>query len=64
MMELEALTPLHIGSGGMITPMEYVVDDDFYRVDMDKLFQDPEFDSEFLISSVGKGERVILNEQF
>ncbi|RLF37521.1 MAG: type III-A CRISPR-associated RAMP protein Csm5 [Thermoplasmata archaeon] len=41
-----ALSPIHVGSGEEITPVEYVVDDAFHRIDMDSLFEDPEFDRE------------------
>ena len=41
---LEVLSPIHIGNGLEISPMEYVVDDSgFYRVDMDSLFRDKDF---------------------
>lgn len=41
--EIEVISPVHIGSGGKISPIEYVVADKFYRTDMDQLFEDKEF---------------------
>ncbi|MBP7892731.1 MAG: type III-A CRISPR-associated RAMP protein Csm5 [Firmicutes bacterium] len=44
--EGEALTPLHIGSGNSIVPMEYCFASDepkLIRIDMDALFRSPEF---------------------
>lgn len=44
--EGEVLTPLHIGSGSRIVPMEYCFGPNgckFIRVDMDSLFRSPEF---------------------
>jgi len=38
--EIEVISPVHIGSGGTISPIEYVVENNFYRVDMDRLFED------------------------
>jgi len=50
--ELEVLTPLHVGSGKKIYPLEYVIDGDFIRVDMDKLFTDSAFQMErFILES-------------
>ncbi|HOK79947.1 MAG TPA: type III-A CRISPR-associated RAMP protein Csm5 [bacterium] len=38
------LTPVHIGSGNAISPLEYFINDNkFCRIDMDGLFQDPAF---------------------
>jgi hypothetical protein len=35
--EIEVISPVHIGSGGVtINPIEYVVEDKFYRVDFYK----------------------------
>jgi len=47
--ELEVLTPLHIGSGERIYPIEYMIDEDFIRIDMDKLFADSSFQIERFI---------------
>ena len=41
--DLEVLTPTHVGNGGDINPIEYWIDDDFARVHMDRLFADPDF---------------------
>jgi CRISPR type III-A-associated RAMP protein Csm5 len=39
--ELETLSPLHVGNGREITPIEYVVEgDNFYRVDVDGMLRD------------------------
>ncbi len=41
---IKALSPVHIGSGEEITPLEYLFHDGkFIRLDMDGLFKDPEF---------------------
>jgi CRISPR-associated protein Csm5 len=47
--EMEILTPLHIGSGEKIYPLEYVIDKEFIRVNMDKLFAEPSFQREMFI---------------
>lgn len=41
--KIEILSPVHIGNGGKISPIEYVVDDKFNRIDMDELFRDKDF---------------------
>lgn len=42
--KLKILTPVHIGSGNEISPLEYLIEENkFYRLDMDGLFQDPDF---------------------
>lgn len=41
--KLETLSPVHIGSGKEISPIEYLVGDDFTRLNMDGLFSDPDF---------------------
>jgi len=38
------ISPIHIGNGNEISPMEYVIDEKFYRIDMDDLFKDRNFD--------------------
>jgi len=53
--ELEVISPVHIGSGGTISPIEYVVEDNFYRVDMDGLFEDDGFDTEGFIEDAKAG---------
>ncbi|MDI6890222.1 MAG: type III-A CRISPR-associated RAMP protein Csm5 [Thermodesulfovibrionales bacterium] len=47
--EIEVLTSLHIGSGEKIYPLEYVIDKEFIRVNMDKLFAEPSFQREMFI---------------
>ncbi|MFN7170585.1 MAG: type III-A CRISPR-associated RAMP protein Csm5 [Candidatus Omnitrophota bacterium] len=43
-LKLKILTPVHIGSGQEISPIEYLISDGkFIRIDMDELFNDPEF---------------------
>lgn len=43
--KIGVLTPLHIGSGEEISPLEYLIDGNtFFRIDMDGLFSDPEFE--------------------
>lgn len=42
--KLKILTPVHIGSGEEISPIEYFIDQNkFIRLDMDSLFRDEEF---------------------
>ena len=53
--EIEVISPLHIGNGGTISPIEYVVGDKFYRVDMDRLFEDERFDTEGFIEDTKAG---------
>ena len=40
---IEILSPLHIGNGNKINPIEYLLDEKFYRIDMDSLFKDENF---------------------
>jgi len=40
---LNILSPLHIGSGGVISPTGYLIDDYLYIIDMEKLFLDADF---------------------
>ena len=47
--EIEILTSLHIGSGEKIYPLEYVIDKEFIRVNMDKLLAEPSFGREKFI---------------
>jgi len=41
--KLKALGPIHIGSGEEISPMDYYVNDKFTRINMNGLFNDPNF---------------------
>jgi len=41
--QIEILSPVHIGSGNKISPIEYVLDNRFHRIDMDSLFRDSRF---------------------
>jgi CRISPR type III-A-associated RAMP protein Csm5 len=42
--KIKILSPVHIGSGNEISPLEYFIKDGkFYRVDVDSLFSSPEF---------------------
>jgi hypothetical protein len=45
--DLEVLTPSHVGSGSDINPIEYWINEGFARVHMDRLFADPDFGSHF-----------------
>lgn len=40
---IEVLSPLHIGNGNKVSPIEYLLDEKFYRIDMDSLFKDESF---------------------
>ena len=42
--KLKTLSPVHIGSGEEITPMEYDLNERFNRIDMNSLFSDPDFE--------------------
>ena len=53
--EIEVISPVHVGSGGTISPIEYVVEDNFYRVDMDRLFEDKRFDTDGFIEDAKAG---------
>lgn len=54
-MIIEILTPVHIGAGEDISPIEYIIDDKFYRIDMDALFKAPSFDRDKFIKETTKG---------
>ncbi|MEO0102879.1 MAG: type III-A CRISPR-associated RAMP protein Csm5 [candidate division WOR-3 bacterium] len=42
--KIRILTPVHIGSGEEISPLEYlIVNNQYHRISMDTLFADPEF---------------------
>ena len=44
MVKIEVLSPIHIGSGQEILPIEYIIEgNNFYRIDMEKLFLDKAF---------------------
>jgi len=58
---VKILHPLHIGTGKEINPIEYIVDDQFHRIDMDALFRDDSFDNEKFISNT-KGEQLYLGD--
>ncbi len=54
--KIETLTPIHIGSGKEISPLEYLIEGfKFHKIDMDSLFKDPEFSKYFekFIKEVG-----------
>jgi CRISPR-associated protein Csm5 len=53
--EIEVISPVHIGSGDTISPIEYVIEDKFYRVEMDKLFGDERFDTDGFIEDAKAG---------
>lgn len=59
--EIEVISPVHIGSGGAISPIEYVVEDKLYRADMDKIFEDKRFDTNRFIEGA-KGGALYLGE--
>jgi len=45
--KLRIITPVHIGNGGEIPPFEYLMEGGvFYRIDVDGLFRDRNFDKE------------------
>lgn len=48
-LKLKTLSSLHIGSGNTISPLEYLIEDRFYRIDMNRLFADKDFDNEAFI---------------
>jgi CRISPR-associated protein Csm5 len=52
---LEVLSPLHVGSGNTISPLEYALADKFYRADMDKLFEDERFNTDKFIEGAKRG---------
>jgi CRISPR-associated protein Csm5 len=58
---IKILHPLHIGTGKNINPVEYVIDNLFYRIDMDALFRDASFDNEKFISNT-KGKQLYLGD--
>ncbi|MFQ6054455.1 MAG: type III-A CRISPR-associated RAMP protein Csm5 [Methanosarcinales archaeon] len=60
--ELQTLSPTHIGNGKVLNPIEYVVDDMFYCIDMDKLFQDKDFNSKLFTNNISRGKKIILGE--
>lgn len=55
---LEVLTPIHVGSGQQLMPSEYLLDNKnrkFFRINMGRLFQSPDFDFETYISLINRG---------
>lgn len=42
--KLRTLSPVHIGSGEEISPMEYFVNGNFSRINMNRLFEDADFE--------------------
>ncbi|MDI6821568.1 MAG: type III-A CRISPR-associated RAMP protein Csm5 [Actinomycetota bacterium] len=60
--KLEVLTPLHVGSGEKITPIEYVVKEKLYRIDMGKLFAEESFPRNAFITRAKTG--IYLGELF
>lgn len=50
--ELEVLSPVHIGNGHVISPVEYVVHDEFSRIDMNSFFKDSLVDMDEYIKCV------------
>jgi len=49
-LKIKILSPVHIGSGEEITPIEYLITDNkFIKIDMDSLFTDEEFKQKQLI---------------
>lgn len=63
--ELEVLTPVHIGSGVKILPMEYVADSaagEFVRVDMERLFHDRRVSADKFVRLAGSGELRLTQE--
>lgn len=59
--EVEVISPVHVGSGGTISPIEYAIEDKFYRADMDRLFEDERFDTDGFIKGA-KGGALYLGD--
>lgn len=60
--KIKTLTPIHIGSGEALSPLDYFIENGkFFRIDMDGLFNDKEFilKKEDFINKISKGERFI-----
>jgi len=53
--KVKVLSPLHIGNGSKISPMEYVVDKQFHRIDMDSFFRDEQFKMDDFIENAKFG---------
>lgn len=53
-LEAQVITPLHIGSGEEISPIEYIIKDRVIRVQMDDLFKDESFNAEEFIQNAKK----------
>lgn len=59
--QLEVLSPVHIGSRNDISPVEYIVNNQFYRIEMDELFKDKEFNKESFIQKAISGDFYLGN---
>lgn len=53
--EIEVISPVHVGSGGTISPIEYAIADKFYRADMDGLFKNERFNTDRFIEGTKVG---------
>jgi hypothetical protein len=53
--DLETISPMHIGNGNEISPMEYLVGEVFTRIDLDSLLKDPEFEKHYEAFIKGAG---------
>ena len=53
--EIEIISPLHIGNGRELSPIEYLVDKKFYRINMDSLFKEKEFDIDGFVEDIKLG---------
>ena len=61
--ELEVLTPLAVGSGRKVLPMEYVATGrELVRVDMDKFFHDRRFSPEVFVRQADTGQLYLGRE--
>lgn len=49
------LSPIHIGNGNKISPIEYVADGKFHRINMDELFMDEKFDIDGFLEDTKMG---------
>ncbi len=60
---LKTLTPVHIGSGYEISPMEYFLGDGFSRLNLNALFTDPAFNiyRKRFLEEARRGQRYIRN---
>ncbi|MBC7128911.1 MAG: type III-A CRISPR-associated RAMP protein Csm5 [Thermoplasmatales archaeon] len=53
--EVEVISPLHIGNGRELSSIEYLVDKKFYRINMDSLFREKEFDIDGFVEDIKLG---------